>query len=262
MLNIEQRLMIKMAPDYQHLTLIQKVEVFESLLQNTSGHDLRKALWLKSPSAELWLDRRIHFTRSLACMSMVGYILGLGDRHPCNFMLEREEGRVVHIDFGGALQHSCTRTLAWAWMGWVGAEAVERGQCGKQRTVRRCLRAASASPCLCFSSSSARFLAAAAATASAFGFVDSSAHDLFFLSASILVHCGPFQLLQIASKVREAQRSTTQRRTAQRGCEGSVSRFSLVSHLFLSLFAPLFCPLPPAQLRATARSTRRRFPSA
>ena len=45
--------MIKMSPDYQQLTLIQKVEVFESLLQNTSAHDLRKALWLKSPSASV-----------------------------------------------------------------------------------------------------------------------------------------------------------------------------------------------------------------
>ena len=83
MLNVEQRLMMRMAPDYQHLTLIQKVECFEYTLNNTSGHDLRKALWLKSPSAEVWLDRRINFTRSLAVMSMVGYILGLGDRHPC-----------------------------------------------------------------------------------------------------------------------------------------------------------------------------------
>lgn len=33
-------------------------------------------------------------------MSMVGYILGLGDRHPSNFMLQRLTGKIVHIDFG------------------------------------------------------------------------------------------------------------------------------------------------------------------
>jgi len=104
LLNIEQRLMMKLAPDYQHLTLIQKVEVFEYTLNHTSGHDLRKALWLKSPSAEVWLDRRLNFTRSLAVMSMVGYILGLGDRHPCNILLARGSGKIVHIDFGDCFE--------------------------------------------------------------------------------------------------------------------------------------------------------------
>lgn len=33
-------------------------------------------------------------------MSMVGYILGLGDRHPSNLMLDQISGRVLHIDFG------------------------------------------------------------------------------------------------------------------------------------------------------------------
>ena len=35
-------------------------------------------------------------------MSMVGYILGLGDRHPSNLMLDKISGRVLHIDFGEA----------------------------------------------------------------------------------------------------------------------------------------------------------------
>jgi len=104
LLNVEQRLMIKMAPDYQHLTLIQKVEVFDYCLRHTDGHDLRKAMWLKSPSAEAWLDRRINFTRSLAVMSMVGYILGLGDRHPCNILLSTKSSQTIHIDFGDCFE--------------------------------------------------------------------------------------------------------------------------------------------------------------
>ena len=39
-------------------------------------------------------------TRIHSVMSMAGYILGLGDRHPSNLMLDRVSGRVVHIDFG------------------------------------------------------------------------------------------------------------------------------------------------------------------
>ena len=55
----------------------------------TKGNDLAKLLLLKSPSSEVWFERRTNFTRSLAVMSMVGYILGLGDRHPSNLLLDR-----------------------------------------------------------------------------------------------------------------------------------------------------------------------------
>jgi FKBP12-rapamycin complex-associated protein len=65
---------------YEHMTLMQKVEVFEHALSMTTGDDLQKILWLKSKSSEVWFERRTNYTRSLATMSMVGYILGLGDR--------------------------------------------------------------------------------------------------------------------------------------------------------------------------------------
>jgi len=42
-------------------------------------------------------------------MSMVGYILGLGDRHPSNIMLERQTGQVVHIDFGDCFEVAMLR---------------------------------------------------------------------------------------------------------------------------------------------------------
>ncbi len=37
-------------------------------------------------------------------MSMVGYILGLGDRHPNNLMMSRKTGKIVHIDFGDCFE--------------------------------------------------------------------------------------------------------------------------------------------------------------
>ena len=37
-------------------------------------------------------------------MSMVGYILGLGDRHPSNLMLDKFTGKVCHIDFGDCFE--------------------------------------------------------------------------------------------------------------------------------------------------------------
>lgn len=52
-LNIEQMLMLRMAPDYHMLPCVNKVEVFEYALENTTGQDLAKVLWLKSQSAEV-----------------------------------------------------------------------------------------------------------------------------------------------------------------------------------------------------------------
>lgn len=109
LLNIEHRIMLRMAPDYDHLAVIQKVEVFEHALGHTHGDDLAKLLWLKSPSSEVWFDRRTNYTRSLAVMSMVGYILGLGDRHPSNLMLDRLSGKILHIDFGDCFEVAMTR---------------------------------------------------------------------------------------------------------------------------------------------------------
>ncbi|XP_014254034.1 serine/threonine-protein kinase mTOR [Cimex lectularius] len=109
LLNIEHRIMTRMAPDYEHLTLMQKVEVFEHALEHTQGDDLARLLWLKSPSSEVWFDRRTNYTRSLAVMSMVGYILGLGDRHPSNLMLDRLSGKILHIDFGDCFEVAMNR---------------------------------------------------------------------------------------------------------------------------------------------------------
>src|SRR5690606_32570941 len=59
--------------EYDYLTMIQKLEIFEYTLQKTvkHGYDIRNILWLKSRNSEIWLDRRTTFTRSLALMSMV-----------------------------------------------------------------------------------------------------------------------------------------------------------------------------------------------
>lgn len=104
LIDIERRLMLQMAPNYEDLILLQKVEVFEYALENTTGQDLYRVLWLKSANSEHWLERRATYTRSLAVNSMVGHVLGLGDRHPSNLMLQRNTGKVVHIDFGDCFE--------------------------------------------------------------------------------------------------------------------------------------------------------------
>ncbi|OIW11181.1 hypothetical protein TanjilG_22988 [Lupinus angustifolius] len=108
-LNQEHKCMLSFAPDFDHLPLIAKVEVFQFALDNTEGNDLARVLWLKSRTSEIWLERRTNYTRSLAVMSMVGYLLGLGDRHPSNLMLHRFSGKILHIDFGDCFEASMNR---------------------------------------------------------------------------------------------------------------------------------------------------------
>ncbi|CAL8095011.1 unnamed protein product [Calicophoron daubneyi] len=108
-LNKENREMLRLAPDFDRLNVIQKTEIFEAGLRESSGRDLANILWLKSHSSEAWFERRTNFVRSMAIMSMVGYILGLGDRHPSNIMLSRETGKVVHIDFGDCFEVAMMR---------------------------------------------------------------------------------------------------------------------------------------------------------
>lgn len=45
---------------------------------------------------------RLNYTRSVATNSIVGHLLGLGDRHVSNILLDNSTGEVVHIDFGVA----------------------------------------------------------------------------------------------------------------------------------------------------------------
>jgi FKBP12-rapamycin complex-associated protein len=45
-----------------------------------------------------WLERRVTYIASLASSSIIGYILGIGDRNPQNVFL-KSNGRIVHMEF-------------------------------------------------------------------------------------------------------------------------------------------------------------------
>jgi FKBP12-rapamycin complex-associated protein len=111
LVELERLIMMNSAPEkqLQSLTVIQMVDVLEQAQMATKGQDIQAMLWLKSQNSEIWLDRRTNYIRSLAAMSMVGYILGLGDRHPCNLMLDRTTGKIIHIDFGDCFEVACLR---------------------------------------------------------------------------------------------------------------------------------------------------------
>lgn len=64
-------------------------------------------------------------------MSMVGYVLGLGDRHPSNLMIHRTSGKVIHIDFG-----DCFEVRAPTATPGVAPLAVRRSMVGSCRALR------------------------------------------------------------------------------------------------------------------------------
>eukprot|EP01062_Namystynia_karyoxenos_P049843 TRINITY_DN3839_c1_g1_i2.p1 TRINITY_DN3839_c1_g1~~TRINITY_DN3839_c1_g1_i2.p1 ORF type:complete len:3014 (+),score=931.13 TRINITY_DN3839_c1_g1_i2:140-9181(+) len=85
------------------LLVIQRVEALENTLADFNGDDVSVALWLRASTTAEWVDSRARYVRSLSIMSMIGYVLGLGDRHPGNLML-RADGTVAHIDFGDCFE--------------------------------------------------------------------------------------------------------------------------------------------------------------
>lgn len=57
-----------------------------------------------SPDPDDWYARRLAYTRSTAAVSILGHVLGLGDRHGHNILLDKKTGEAVHIDLGVAFE--------------------------------------------------------------------------------------------------------------------------------------------------------------
>ena len=51
------------------------------------------------PDPSAWFAARLRYTRSCAVMSIVGHVLGLGDRHGENILFEESNGGTFHVDF-------------------------------------------------------------------------------------------------------------------------------------------------------------------
>ncbi len=60
---------------------------------------LRRELVLSAASPAQQLSRQRRFAQSVAASSIVGHLLGVGDRHLGNILLDVETGELVHIDF-------------------------------------------------------------------------------------------------------------------------------------------------------------------
>ncbi|XP_019852740.1 PREDICTED: DNA-dependent protein kinase catalytic subunit [Amphimedon queenslandica] len=71
---------------------------------------LRRSLISLASTSESFLLLRCTFIQSLSVINICQYILGIGDRHLSNFMVDMETGQLVGIDFGHAF-HSATQFL-------------------------------------------------------------------------------------------------------------------------------------------------------
>ncbi|KAB2013879.1 hypothetical protein ES319_D09G187000v1 [Gossypium barbadense] len=95
-----------------------------------------------------WFEKRLAYTRSVAATSMVGYIVGLGDRHTMNLLIDQATAEVVHIDLGVAFEQGLmlktpervpfrlTRDIIDG-MGVAGVEGVFRKCCEETLSVMR-----------------------------------------------------------------------------------------------------------------------------
>jgi FKBP12-rapamycin complex-associated protein len=96
-------------PNYEKLPLDEKVKAFKSGYTAGNGMDLRDVLFWNSADSADWIERRLHYSISLANTSLSGYILGLGDRHMCNIMMKLKTAELVHIDFGDCFEVAMLR---------------------------------------------------------------------------------------------------------------------------------------------------------
>uniref|UniRef100_A0A182QW22 non-specific serine/threonine protein kinase n=1 Tax=Anopheles farauti TaxID=69004 RepID=A0A182QW22_9DIPT len=74
-------------------------QVLAELQLATPRDLLAKELWCTSATAASWRQVNRNYSISLAVMSVIGYIIGLGDRHLSNMLVKLATGEIVHIDY-------------------------------------------------------------------------------------------------------------------------------------------------------------------
>lgn len=83
----------------QQDTLQARVKVWNKIAENF--HPVMRYFFLERfQDPDEWFERRLAYTRSTAAISILGHVLGLGDRHCHNILLDERSGEVVHIDLG------------------------------------------------------------------------------------------------------------------------------------------------------------------
>ncbi|XP_068437827.1 DNA-dependent protein kinase catalytic subunit [Clinocottus analis] len=87
---------------YKKAGRTETVNNFLKVLQHVPSDLLKRAFLKMCNSPEAFLSLRSHFISSHALLCVSQWILGIGDRHLSNFMINMETGGMIGIDFGHA----------------------------------------------------------------------------------------------------------------------------------------------------------------
>uniref|UniRef100_A0A060TA48 Serine/threonine-protein kinase Tel1 n=1 Tax=Blastobotrys adeninivorans TaxID=409370 RepID=A0A060TA48_BLAAD len=85
----------------QYQSARQRIKVYNEITEHVHPA-LRHFFFDSFHSPDHWFTSRTNYSRSTASISILGHILGLGDRHCNNILIDSAVGEVVHIDFGYA----------------------------------------------------------------------------------------------------------------------------------------------------------------
>ncbi|KAJ5951989.1 uncharacterized protein N7479_010402 [Penicillium vulpinum] len=89
--------------EVQNKSFEQRVRTYRQVTEHF--HPVLKYFFMeKFNNPDDWFSKRLAYTRSTAAISILGHVLGLGDRHGHNILLDEETGEVVHIDLGVAFE--------------------------------------------------------------------------------------------------------------------------------------------------------------
>ena len=93
----------KYIADAQSKSVDQRIKTFRQVTDHF--HPVLRYFFMERfENPDDWFDRRLSYTRSTAAISILGHVLGLGDRHGHNILLDEKTGEVVHIDLGIAFE--------------------------------------------------------------------------------------------------------------------------------------------------------------
>uniref|UniRef100_A0A667Z4W4 non-specific serine/threonine protein kinase n=1 Tax=Myripristis murdjan TaxID=586833 RepID=A0A667Z4W4_9TELE len=131
----------------QRLGFDEKIQVYNEVCKNFRPV-FRYFCMERFLDPAVWMEKRLAYTRSVATSSIVGYIVGLGDRHIQNILIDEQTAELVHIDLGVAFEQGkilptpetvpfrLSRDIVDG-MGITGVEGVFRRCCEKTMEVMR-----------------------------------------------------------------------------------------------------------------------------